>query len=70
MHLTETPLSDDQHITTDGDKHLLSATVADSWQLDWWVKSMGAQIEILQPASLRTSIINDLQQALDNYQYR
>ncbi|MBF38669.1 helix-turn-helix transcriptional regulator [Idiomarina sp. UBA4520] len=67
MHLTETPLSDDQQITADGETNILTATVIDSWQLHWWVKSMGAQIEVLAPESFRDSIVEELKETLAAY---
>ncbi len=67
MHLTETPLSDDQQITADGETNILTATVIDSWQLHWWVKSMGAQIQVLEPKALRDSVVDELKETLAAY---
>lgn len=52
--LTETPLSQNQHITPkDESTFQLQATVKDTRQLRWWLKSLGADVEILEPQSLR-----------------
>jgi len=67
MHLTETPLSEDQQITADGETNILTATVVDSWQLHWWVKSMGAQIQVLEPKALRDSVVEEQEEALKLY---
>ncbi|RUO81231.1 WYL domain-containing protein [Idiomarina tyrosinivorans] len=68
MHISETPLSEDQRINAEEHGSILTATVADSWQLRWWIKSMGAQIEILEPATLRSDIATELAKALSAYQ--
>lgn len=67
--LAETPLNDDQRITAiEGDEDCsLTATVADSWQLRWWILSLGQSIEVLGPAKLRAEIIESLQDAVDQY---
>jgi len=56
--LEETPLSKDQKlkIDEDGDWIRLSATVADSWQLIWWLMSQGSSIEVVAPVALRKKI--------------
>ncbi|MDV6326893.1 WYL domain-containing protein [Idiomarina sp. Sol25] len=68
MHLKETPLSPDQAITTTSSTNLLVATVADSWQLRWWILSQGDQIEVAEPVELRKEIQASLKNALQNYQ--
>lgn len=55
-HLEETPLSADMMLTPEGDGFALSATVRDTWQLYWWLMSMGAQITIRRPDTLRDRI--------------
>lgn len=58
--LRETPLSSDQKITTRAGKITLTATVKDSWQLNFWILSQGAYITVLKPVLLRKSIISQL----------
>lgn len=65
--LEETPLSNDQKITSRAGVHTLTATVRRSWQLDFWIRSQGPSITVMQPASLRKSIISDLEELLKNY---
>lgn len=50
--LRETPLSEDQRLAQDGHEHLLTATVADSWQLRWWILSQGPNITVRAPDCL------------------
>lgn len=52
--LTETPLSADQLITPiDETTYRLQATVKDTHQLRWWLKSLGTDVEVIEPESLR-----------------
>jgi predicted DNA-binding transcriptional regulator YafY len=66
--LKETPLSADQVLKTDGEEHLLTATVADSWQLRWWILSQGAAMRVTQPRPLRQEIERTLSTALRRYE--
>lgn len=52
--LTETPLADNQQITVlNKDAYQLTASVHDTRQLRWWLKSLGTDVEIVKPDSLR-----------------
>jgi predicted DNA-binding transcriptional regulator YafY len=52
--LQETPLSDDQRISPlEGDLYLLEATVKNTEQLRWWIRSFSTNIEVLEPIELR-----------------
>jgi len=56
-HLYETPLSKDQEIVELDDGHLrVSATVADTPQLQWWLQGFGGGVEILGPKKLRQAM--------------
>lgn len=68
MHLEEAPLGDDQTITKLNQKNQLTVTVADSWQLRWWILSQGEQIEVREPCGLREEIKATLKSALKHYQ--
>jgi len=60
-HLRETPLSVDQVIIHDrDDSFLLTATMADSSHLLWWVLSLGDKIEVIEPLSLREKVIEQI----------
>lgn len=65
--LTESPLSEDQKLTGSGERMKLTATVADTWQLQWWILSHGANIEVVAPASLRKKISGMLSDAATQY---
>jgi predicted DNA-binding transcriptional regulator YafY len=47
--------------------HKVKATVTNSWQLDWWIKSQGSLIEVLKPLSIRKKIKKELEKTLANY---
>jgi predicted DNA-binding transcriptional regulator YafY len=56
-HLYETPLSPDQHIEEHVDERLtISATVAETPQLFWWILGFGSGVEVLEPPSLRKAV--------------
>lgn len=61
--LSETPLAEDQCIQG----NLLSATVRNTWQLEWWILGQGKSIEVITPKSLRQAIHAALADALSNY---
>ncbi len=65
--LQETPLSLDQQIQQDDGAFTLTATVADSWQLRWWILSQGDGIEVIEPVMLREEILEVLKRTLENY---
>ncbi len=68
FYLNETPLSDDQTLTPlDDGRWLLTATVFDGWQLKWWLKGQGANIEIISPEPLRELMIASLEKSLMAY---
>jgi len=66
--LCETPLSERQEIAVQDGKNILTATVADSWQLRWWILSQGAGIVVLEPVELRQKIQAVLQRACSKYE--
>ncbi len=66
--LRETPIAEDMVLVREGEQWRLGATVADSWQLRWWVLSQGAAITVLGPEELRKAVVEELAQALAEYQ--
>jgi predicted DNA-binding transcriptional regulator YafY len=66
-YLAETPLSDDQKLSYQGEAWTIEATVVDSWQFQFWILSQGAEIEVEAPKSLRQSIKERLLAAVDQY---
>jgi predicted DNA-binding transcriptional regulator YafY len=68
QHLRETPLSDDQIIVDDrDDSFLLTATVADSHHLIWWLLSLGDKVEVLAPESIKETIISQIRNMVGIY---
>lgn len=68
--LKESPISADQTIVSCPGTELwseLSATLIDSWQLRWWVLSMGAMIQVVSPVDLKNDILSTLKHAVRNY---
>jgi len=49
------------------DVYLLTATIKDSWMLQFWILSQGAEITVLQPKELRARIRDSLRAALSSY---
>jgi len=65
--LNETPLSEDMRIVERTEDYLLTATVADSWQLRWWLLSWGSAVEVLGPQRLREEIKRQIISASEVY---
>jgi predicted DNA-binding transcriptional regulator YafY len=66
--LAESPLSADQRLLPLEDGRMeVGATVADSWELRWWLLSRAAAVEVLGPAALRREIGDALRAAADRY---
>lgn len=54
VHLTERRLSTDQRTAAQADgRVLVEATVADTSDLRWWLRSFGSSVEVVGPARLR-----------------
>jgi len=67
-YLTESPLTPDQQLTARSpERYLLTATIKDSWQLQFWILSQGEEIVVVQPAHLKKRIKASLQATLKNY---
>jgi predicted DNA-binding transcriptional regulator YafY len=65
--LIETPLSKDQKLDQAKESYKLTATVVDSWQLEWWVLSQAEKIEVTAPKELRRRIAEALTKATKIY---
>jgi predicted DNA-binding transcriptional regulator YafY len=67
-HLRETPLSKDQRITDIDEHHVrLTATVADTHQLRWWLLSFGDEVVVEGPIELREHLRNVVSDMGVNY---
>ena len=67
-YLNEAAISDDQKISYKNGKWLLTATVSDSWQLWFWIRSQGSDITVQKPKILRENIIESLKETLKSYE--
>ncbi|MFO7718178.1 MAG: WYL domain-containing transcriptional regulator [Desulfohalobium sp.] len=67
-YLSETPLSADQAIAYRRGKWVLTATVPDTWQLEFWILSQANGIEVTAPKRYRQRIQSALAKALGQYQ--
>ena len=65
--LEETPLSEDMLIKHKDEEYLLTETVADSWQLRWWLLSWGSAVEVLGPKQLREETVDEVRDMYDIY---
>ncbi|WP_418358873.1 helix-turn-helix transcriptional regulator [Shewanella basaltis] len=69
FYLNESPMSDDMKIIQSEDgSYQLSATVNNGWQLNWWLRGQGANIEVLAPRELRTRMRDNLRKTLAAYE--
>jgi len=68
-HLRETPLSADQRLGEAGigDRLLLTATLAWTQELEWWLLGMGSSVEVLEPIDLRDEIARQHEEAARRY---
>lgn len=64
FHLKETPLSKDQTVHEINEQTLeVTATVRDNRRFRWWLMGFGADVECIEPSSLRSSVcsvVNDI----------
>lgn len=68
MYLTETPLHPEQKIQYKDEGYQLTAKVHDSWQLQFWILSQGADVEVTAPKELRARVHQCLKNAVSNYE--
>lgn len=52
VHLTESPLSVNQTVVETEDGYQLTATVAESEQLKWWLRGFGRDLQLISPQGL------------------
>jgi Predicted transcriptional regulator len=66
--LRETPLSADMMMTDLGKGYRVTATISDSWQLQWWILSLGDGLIVEKPQNLREQIAQKLRSAAAAYE--
>jgi predicted DNA-binding transcriptional regulator YafY len=68
VRLEEAPISEDQSVRElSNGAYEVTATVADSMQLRWWLKGFGSRVEVLGPKSLRQEFVEMAQELAKNY---
>lgn len=68
QHLEDTPVSADQSIVDAGEGYKrVTATLADTQQLLWWLLGFGDKVVVLEPLELRETIAAIAQGMRDNY---
>ena len=68
VHLEETPLAPDQKLKPEGDGWTrLTATVAETAQLRWWILGFGANVEVCAPEGLRARITKEVAEMWNQY---
>lgn len=67
-YLSETPISVDQEIQYKKEAWQLTATVRDSWQLQFWILSQGPSITVLSPKPIKARVCRQLQEAAKLYE--
>ncbi|CAD5372910.1 WYL domain-containing protein [Rubrivivax sp. A210] len=66
--LEESPLAADQQLKPMPDGRIeVRATVADSWELRWWILGRGAAVEVLAPVGLRRELAQKHREAASRY---
>ncbi|GAB3625853.1 transcriptional regulator [Pandoraea terrae] len=58
-HLIESPMSEDQQVKRHGDVLEVNGTVMASKRLRWWVRSFGANVEVVAPEALRQEFVEE-----------
>lgn len=69
-YLDERKLSPDQTLTPirGREEQRLNATVANTDQLRWWLRSFGPNVEVVKPASLRRKLADEYAEMAERYQ--
>jgi predicted DNA-binding transcriptional regulator YafY len=66
--LRESPMSKDQQISTLADGRMkVTGTVTPSLKLRWWLRALGASVEILAPKALRDEFAEDYRKLASRY---
>ena len=66
--IRETPLSADMVIASLAQVFQHQATVTNTWQLHWWILSLGDSLMVQEPAALRQQMGDTLRRAAAAYE--
>lgn len=67
MYLSECEIAKDQKLRFVNDKWQLTATIKNSWQLMFWIRSQGPDITVISPKSIREDIKSDIRKIAESY---
>ena len=67
-HLYETPLSDEQKISTSKDGFIIVKDRVIDDELRFWIRAFGDSVEVLQPKALREEFKTTAKRMVKNYQ--
>lgn len=67
-HLRESPLSEDMTLEENGEGFEVTATIADTLQLRWWLFSRCSEAKVLGPKVLKDAVVKKLRDALESYE--
>ncbi|ANI04236.1 WYL domain-containing protein [Pseudomonas putida SJTE-1] len=67
--IRETPLSTDMVLEPLAQGFQLQATVTNTWQLHWWILSLGDSFVVHEPATLRQQVCDSLRRAVAAYEH-
>lgn len=69
--LFETPLERQRSLKPGEDGWLeLVADVREKHQLWWWIRGFGAQVELIEPSSLRQAVADDVAAQINRYRIK
>lgn len=67
-YFLETPISEDQTYSEIDEKIIITAAVADTPQLRWWVLSLGAGVKVVEPINLKNQLFGEINKMYSQYQ--
>mgnify|MGYP001106350135 FL=1 len=67
--IRETPLSTDMVLEVLTDGFQVQATVNNTWQLHWWILSLGDSLVVREPPELRQQMGDTLRRAAAAYEH-
>lgn len=67
-YFLETPISENQTYTESNKLITITATVADTPQLLWWILSLGDGVKVVEPFKLKNKLIREINRMFSKYQ--
>ena len=60
LHLLESPLSEDQQVVEEDETYWITATVVDSYMLDWWLRGFGDAVSDISKGGFKYEVQHGL----------